>query len=257
MSTDIICHLTLIANKLRGSYDMAVANLTGGGPAREASGPPRSTEGEATARVPSLTQRRMARTRRQLAEVAAGLFLDRGYEAVTVEEIVAAVEVSPRTFFRYFPSKEDVLDEILVNEAEAVTAALRERPPDEPILEALRVAAYSWVGATERDPRTLTLFALVLRTPVLRSRWLVRRRNCQEALASILIERSHGELAPRNSLLAAGAIIAVIATIFEFWVEHFDQAETLSLVDEALDALVGGFGLAHLGRETKTGGPED
>lgn len=152
MSTDIICHLTLIANKLRGSYDMAVANLTGGGPAREASGPPRSTEGEATARVPSLTQRRMARTRRQLAEVAAGLFLDRGYEAVTVEEIVAAVEVSPRTFFRYFPSKEDVLDEILVNEAEAVTAALRERPPDEPILEALRVAAYSWVGATERDP---------------------------------------------------------------------------------------------------------
>jgi AcrR family transcriptional regulator len=95
----------------------------------------------------------MARTRRQLAEAAAQLFLDRGYAAVTVEDIVAAVEVSPRTFFRYFSSKEDVLDEILMNEAEAVTAALRERPEDEPILDALREAASSWVSATQRDPR--------------------------------------------------------------------------------------------------------
>jgi AcrR family transcriptional regulator len=185
----------------------------------------------------------MARTRRQLAEVAARLFLERGYEAVTVKEIVAAVEVSPRTFFRYFPSKEDVLDEILVNEAEAVTAAFSDRPRDEPILDALRAAAHSWVSATERDPRTLTLFGLVLRTPVLRSRWLVRRRDCQEALAEILGERMQGEQAQRTALLAAGAIIAVVATIFEFWVEHLDEAETLALVDEALDALAAGFGL--------------
>jgi AcrR family transcriptional regulator len=193
--------------------------------------------------APSLTERRMARTRRQLAEAAAQLFLERGYEAVTVEEIVAAVEVSPRTFFRYFSSKEDVLDEILMNEAEAVTAALRERPEAEPILESLRAAASSWVSATQRDPRTLTLFGLVLRTPVLRSRWIVRRRDCQEALAEVLIQRLHGEPSPRILLLAAGAIISGFATIFEFWVDHFEETETLALIDEALDALVGGFGL--------------
>ena len=185
----------------------------------------------------------MARTRRQLAEAAAQLFLERGYEAVTVEEIVAAVEVSPRTFFRYFSSKEDVLDEILMNEAEAVTAALRERPKAEPILDSLRAAAASWVSATQRDPRTLTLFALVLRTPALRSRWIVRRRDCQEALAEVLIERLHGEPSPRILLLAAGAIISGFATIFEFWADHFEETETLLLIDEALDALVGGFGL--------------
>jgi len=49
-------------------------------------------------RSPSLTERRMERTRRQLAEMAARLFLERGYEAVTVEEIVAAVEVSRGRF---------------------------------------------------------------------------------------------------------------------------------------------------------------
>ena len=125
-------------------------------------------------RSPSLTERRMERTRRQLAEMAARLFLERGYEAVTVEEIVAAVEVSPRTFFRYFASKEDVLDEILVNEAQAITAALRDRPKEEPVLDAVKAAAASWLGTAQRDPRTLRLFALVVRTPVLRSRWLVR-----------------------------------------------------------------------------------
>jgi hypothetical protein len=52
-----------------------------------------------------------------------------------------------------------------------------------------------------------------------------------------------GEQAQRTALLAAGAIIAVVATIFEFWVEHLDEAETLALVDEALDALAAGFGL--------------
>ena len=194
-------------------------------------------------RSPSLTERRMARTRRQLAEMAARLFLERGYEAVTVEEIVAAVEVSPRTFFRYFPSKEDVLDEILVNEAEAITAALRDRPKEEPVLDAVKAAAASWLGAAQRDPRTLKLFALVVRTPVLRSRWLVRRHGTQEQLAEILTQRLPAGTEPKMALLAAGALIAVVTTIFEFWVEDFDDAEMFTLMDRALEAVIDGFGL--------------
>ena len=193
-------------------------------------------------RSPSLTDRRMERTRHQLAEVAARLFLERGYEAVTVEEIVAAVEVSPRTFFRYFPSKEDVLDEILVNEAEAITAALRDRPKEEPVLDAVKAAAASWLGAAQRDPRTLKLFALVVRTPVLRSRWLLRRHGTQEQLAEILTERLPVGSERKMALLAAGALIAVVTTIFEFWVEDFDDAETFTLMDRALEAVIEGFG---------------
>jgi AcrR family transcriptional regulator len=185
----------------------------------------------------------MERTRRQLAEMAARLFLERGYEAVTVEEIVAAVEVSPRTFFRYFPSKEDVLDEILVNEAQAITTALRDRPKEEPVLDAVKAAAASWLGTAQRDPRTLRLFALVVRTPVLRSRWLLRRHGTQEQLAEILTQRLPVGTEPKMALLAAGALIAVVTTIFEFWVEDFDDAETFILMDRALEAVVDGFGL--------------
>ena len=207
-------------------------------------GPGSGSEAGVIAREPSLTERRMARTRRRLAEAAAGLFLERGYEAVTVDEIAASVEVSPRTFFRYFPSKEDVLDEILVNEVDVVIAASRERPRDEPVADSIRAAARSWVGTAERDARTVRLFGLVRRTPVLRTRWFVRRTDEQEALAEILADRLGTEPGSRIPLLAAGAMIGVLTTIFEFWVEHLDEAEVLGLIDEATDALVDGFGIS-------------
>ena len=79
----------------------------------------------------SLRERKRIEMLIDLAETAIDLFQERGYDNVTVEDIAAAVNVSPRTFFRYYSSKESVL---FPNEAET-SALLREtllsRPPEE------------------------------------------------------------------------------------------------------------------------------
>src|ERR1700721_1489235 len=85
-----------------------------------------------------LAARKKERTRRQLAEAAAELFYERGYAATTVDDIVAAVDVSPRTFFRYFPTKEDLVVALGSTSFDLFLEELRARPPEESLQEAVR-----------------------------------------------------------------------------------------------------------------------
>src|ERR1035438_9725222 len=85
-----------------------------------------------------LRERKKARTRASLREHALRLFREQGYQATTVEQIAAAAEVSPSTFFRYFPTKEDVVlqDDLDVRMLEA----LERQPADLGPVAALRAA---------------------------------------------------------------------------------------------------------------------
>ena len=89
----------------------------------------------------SLRERKKARTRRALVEAALRLFAERGFEATTVAEIAEAADVSPRTFFTYFPAKEDVLFADAQDRIDRLQDALAKRAPDESLLDALRRAA--------------------------------------------------------------------------------------------------------------------
>src|SRR5580698_9381501 len=97
----------------------------------------------------SLRERKKLATRRELRRVALRMIADRGYSNVTVEEIAAAADVSPRTFFNYFPTKEAAL---FGADPDRITA-LRERivrlAPGEPALTALRLVMVE-------DARTVT-----------------------------------------------------------------------------------------------------
>src|SRR4051794_35483647 len=94
---------------------------------------------------PGLRERKKQRTRDALLRAALELFTTQGYERTTVDEITEAVDVSQRTFFRYFAGKEDAaLFLQRLTEAHFIDA-VRERPPHEAPLEALRRAVLeSW-----------------------------------------------------------------------------------------------------------------
>ncbi|WP_067489507.1 TetR family transcriptional regulator [Actinomadura hibisca] len=99
---------------------------------------------------PGRRERKKQRTREALIDAAFRLFAEKGFDATTVEEIADAVDVSARTFFRYFASKEDVALTFQEEQQEAVLAALAERPAGEPVMTALRRTVVAIARAAER-----------------------------------------------------------------------------------------------------------
>jgi TetR/AcrR family transcriptional regulator, regulator of mycofactocin system len=114
---------------------------------------------EIAARLPmtSLVQRtRQKRSELIIAElesVALAMFEQRGFSAVTVEDIAAQAQISTRTFYRYFTVKEDLLQVTIRRRADAITAALATRPAEEPPLRSVRFALQIAVSA--EDPALL------------------------------------------------------------------------------------------------------
>src|SRR4051812_29608489 len=91
-----------------------------------------------------------AATRESPIEAAFALFIGKGFEATTVEEIADAVDVSSRTFFRYFASKEDVVLTFQEEQQAMFLERLRARPATEPVVTALKHAAVEVANACEK-----------------------------------------------------------------------------------------------------------
>jgi AcrR family transcriptional regulator len=107
----------------------------------------------------------------ELEAVALAMFEQRGFATVNVEEIATAAQISTRTFYRYFPVKEDVLQVRIRRRAEGLRAALAQRPTDEPPLHSLRLAVEVAVSAED---------------PVLLKRWIAVVAATPSALRAVL-----------------------------------------------------------------------
>ncbi|MFI1310020.1 TetR/AcrR family transcriptional regulator [Streptomyces albidoflavus] len=164
-----------------------------------------------------LRERKKAETYRRLSETAVGLFLEHGFERVTVADVAAAAGVSKPTLFRYFPAKEDlVLHRLADHEGEA-GAVVAGRPPGCSPLAALR--GHFLAGLDRRDPVTglndepgvLAFHALLYGTPSLVARLHTHQERDEAALAEALAPAdSGGETgAGVGERLAAGQIVAV------------------------------------------------
>jgi AcrR family transcriptional regulator len=87
----------------------------------------------------------------ELESIALRLFEERGFDDVKVDDIVSEVHISVRTFYRYFPTKEDVFQVQIVRRSVGLRAALRARPRDEAPMHSLRLALEEQVAAEDAD----------------------------------------------------------------------------------------------------------
>jgi AcrR family transcriptional regulator len=182
--------------------------------------------------------RRVAQTRREVTAAAARLFIEGGFDNTTVEDIATAAGIAPRTFYRYFAAKDEVIDELIDDRIRLFAAILHARPADEPLLDALRAAGRdSLAHAAENG--LVELYVVVTRTPALRARWLARWNTYTAIITDSLSERlptAEGHTAE----LAAGALIGMMTTIVDGHI-HEPPGRLFDLLDSACHALVKGF----------------
>ncbi|WP_255950232.1 TetR/AcrR family transcriptional regulator [Streptomyces odontomachi] len=189
-------------------------------------------------RPPGLRARKKAQTRRTIQEQALRLFLAKGYENTTVEEIAAAAEVSHMTFFRHFPTKEAVVE--TDDYDPMILQLIAERPEEEDTLTALHRAlaqGLRTVYATDREA-LLIRTRLVLRTPALRARVWENQHTTEEMLARALASRrpDQSELATR---VLTAAALAALTTALTLWVDSEGTENLPALVDQAFTTLQG------------------
>ncbi|MDQ6806083.1 MAG: TetR/AcrR family transcriptional regulator [Actinomycetota bacterium] len=161
----------------------------------------------------SLTERRRAQTRFEIAKVALELFSESGYDDVTADMIAEESGVSLRTFYRYFSGKDEVLSPVVISGTGVFVSSIAERPEDEELLTAVERAWEEIVASPDRDPRKVV--ALLSGVPPLRARWLADLRAIEEALVPVIQQRARRRLDDTQAGLTAAAIVAALRVTLE------------------------------------------
>ncbi len=192
--------------------------------------------------APGLRERKKARTRRLIREHAMRLFREQGYAQTTIDQIAEAAEVSPSTFFRYFPTKEDVvladdLDPLMVE-------AFRAQPLELSPIAALRAAIKQVINdAHEEDWATeLKRHQLAMAIPELRVKMFDEYMRTMQLITGPLAERvgrKPDDFEVRN---VAGAVIGVSLAVWLSLAED-PSRDVMDLVDQGLAHLEAGLPL--------------
>ena len=184
---------------------------------------------------PGLRERKRRRTREAIVEAALDLFAEQGFEDTTIAEIADAAEIAPRTFFAYFPSKEDVVFADFPEMLEAAVARLHDRPAGESVVDAIRAVHLAAIEHPAPDEERHKLQQQLIReTEALAARNRDLCGRVQEVFANALQDDLGDELQAR---MAAAAMVAAFAGIDE--VEA--REDKMALVDQALDFVRGGI----------------
>ncbi|MCP9947569.1 TetR/AcrR family transcriptional regulator [Actinomadura madurae] len=192
--------------------------------------------GAGTEPEPGLRERKKRQTRRRISDIATGLFMTRGFDAVTIADVARAADVSVNTVFNYFKTKEDLFFDRQDEMIEAAGRDFRDRRPGESAAAVFRrrffegLDARSYQTAFHEGSEVWT--RTVRDSPALtaRSREMIRR--AEDHLAGLLAEDTGagpGDIAPRA---AAAMILAVQTSLVEQIADRKSAGETLEEMRE-------------------------
>jgi TetR/AcrR family transcriptional regulator, regulator of mycofactocin system len=186
--------------------------------------------------------RKRVTSRPELEHIAFDLFDRQGFEQTTIDDIAVAAGIGRRTFFRYFPSKNDVPWGSFDEELERMRLHLKAFPPQIPLMDAIRVAIVDFnTFAPEQIPWHRRRMRLILRIPALQAHSTLRYAAWRQVITEFVADRigqRPDALAPRTIGYAA---LGVAIAAYEQWLETED-ADLGELLDAAMRELGAAFG---------------
>jgi AcrR family transcriptional regulator len=190
-----------------------------------------------------LREMKKERTRTDIVRVAMDLFARNGFDDVTVEQIAAEAEVSHRTFYRYFATKEELVLGPLQQALDDVSDAFTRRPRTEPVIVSIREAvlglAANYEDSLDRDLQRAAVFRA---TPSLQARQNERRAAFEGVMIPLIAERL--DVDPTDDLrpaLIAGCAVAAMRVATTQWLLGEPSRPLLPIVEQALSMLAPAF----------------
>src|SRR5580698_1224180 len=185
--------------------------------------------------------RRRATSQGELEQVAFGLFEENGFDQTTVEDIATAAGIGRRTFFRYFPSKNDVPWGAFEAELDRMRVRLKACPPEVPLMDAIRLALIDFNRvAPAQVPLHRRRMELILRVPTLFAHSTLRFTAWRQVVAEFVAERTGrrpDDLAPQA---VAHAVLGVAVAGYEHWLDDA-SADLGALLDDGMRQLGAAF----------------
>ena len=184
-----------------------------------------------------LRERKKLKARRELERVALELFQGKGFDRTTIREIADGADMSPRTFFRYFSSKEEVIFARSSDDIEALKASLRSRPASESPYESVRHAFIDWADRLQESKEDIAARVRVTASArALRRRAAQLREDVARVIAGELAERAPRSNRARYALVASVCVETVTVAMVQ-WSGAEPDIPLRSLVRDCFDRL--------------------
>jgi AcrR family transcriptional regulator len=200
----------------------------------------------------SFVQRRRVMVRNDIGRIAIDLFAERGFDAVTVDDIALAAGISPRTFFRYFGSKDEVILDYDRRLQHRIVTAFDEQPSSLGAVAALRLAYLSTAHIEPEDrPHVVRLGQILDRAPALQAR--VQGVLIDETLLKHVAARLRVSADDPLARTIVAGMGAVVNAEFRAWVQRGGDGDPSGPIADALDLLVRGLASADSQSRSRRG----